>query len=337
MTLSPIAGPLNQWPALQILWLKRLFLIKVTLTGWFLGLLVAFALPIRYTSKTRLLPELEDSQAFNLKSFQQLAESFGLDFDARPNVEAIRPDLYPEILQSTPFLLSVLHQNVQPRQQSSLPLYKFLNQADWSFTNDSIGSLPKSDAKPLRLTTTQQDLLTDVKSRIQAKLDIRSGIISISAEMPDPEVAQQIAQFASDYLKDHVQYYRNQKARADEQFLLGLLTRAEQEAHRLEERLLKQQDQTRFVSLPSASLVNRRLIERYEQTKTLYDELKRQHTQAQIQVQTVTPVFSVLEPVQVPDRRSSPRRFWIVLAGMVSGLALGALWAIGRRALLLPV
>lgn len=306
------------------------------LTGAALSLLPAFTLTSHYTSHVRLMPELENSQALNLQSFQQLAEVVGLDFDTRPNLEAIRPDLYPEILQSVPFLLSVLHQTVQPRQQKLVPLYQFMNQSGWLFGSNSVDPLPAPDTKTLRLTTTQQDLLTDVKSLIEAKLDVRSGMIGISSEMPDPEVAQQVAQFASDYLKKYVQDYRSQKARTDECFLRELLSRAEQEAHRLEERLLKQQDQTRFMLLPSASLANRRLTERYEQAKTLYDELKRQHTKAQIQVQTVTPVFSVLEPAQVPDRRSSPQRFWMFLAGLVSGFAIGALWVIGRVALLLP-
>lgn len=316
----------------QTLYRNRRWLLAGTLAGALLGLVVGYVLPVYYTSTIRLLPELQANQAANLQPFRELIESVGLDFDARPQVEAIRPDLYPDILKSVPFALSVLHHPVTLRTKRQLPLCQLLAQSAWPFMAHSVTQLPQPTDQPIRLTTSQQQLVDNLYGFIKTDLNAKTGIMRISADMPDPEVAAQVVQFSANYLQTVVREYRTDKARTDEQFAGGQLREARQEAHQLEQKMLTNEDQTRFLSLPSASLTNRRLASQYESANALYQELKREHAKAKIRVQTVTPVFKVLDPAQVPDRRSSPRRLWLSLAGGLSGLVLGVFYWLARGA-----
>lgn len=272
----------------------------------------------------------------NLKSVQEMAESIGLDFDAGPQVEAVRPDLYPDILESAPFALSMLHHPVTLRTKQHLPLHQLLTESAWPFRADPVTKLPHPTEQPIRLTTAQRELVDELKSLIKAHLDPKKGVIIISAQMPDPEVAAQVVHFSANYLEMFVRAYRTDKARENEQFVRGQLEEARQHAYQLEQKMLANQDQTRFLSLPSASLASRRLSSQYEAANTLFEELKRQYAKAKLQVQLVTPVFKVLEPAQVPDRKSSPRRVWLVLAGVLSGLVLGLFYRLIRSGIFAP-
>ncbi|KAB7732945.1 hypothetical protein F5984_03075 [Rudanella paleaurantiibacter] len=331
-TNSPTLRPV--WTTLRQ---ERRWLLGAGLAGLLLSLILAFVLPERYTATVRLLPELQAAEAINWQPFRELAESFNIDLDAQTPVEAIRPDLYPDILESVPFALSALHQRVRTRSGDSITLYQLLNKPDWlsigvGGSGTGMVELPLPTQTPFRLSTDQRELVQDTQKAITAELDVKSGIMTISAHMPDPEVAAQVVQFAAHYLQTYVRQYRSQKARDDEAFLGKQLTKAHQQMVQLDKQRLNQQDQTRFFSLPSAALPNRRLDEQYRLAESLYHDLAREHAKAQIRVQTVTPVFKILEPAQVPDRRSWPARKWIVLAGIMSGLVLAIVVLLARHA-----
>lgn len=335
-------SPLASRPVWATLWQARRRLLGSTLAGLLLGLILAFVLPERYTATVRLLPELQAAEAINWQPFRELAESFNIDLDAHTPVEAIRPDLYPDILESVPFALSVLHQRVGLRSGDSLTLYQLLNRPGHAWPGQTwpglfsnmpgMAKLPLPAQTPLRLSTEQRELVQDTQKAITAELDVKSGIMTISAQMPDPEVAAQVVQFAANYLQTYVRQYRSQKARDDEAFLANQLANAQKQMIQLDKQRLNQQDQTRFFSLPSAALPNRRLDEQYRLAELLYHDLAREYAKARIRVQTVTPVFKILEPAQVPDRRSWPARKWIVLTGAMSGLVLAIVVLLARYA-----
>jgi hypothetical protein len=61
--------------------------------------------------------------------------------------------------------------------------------------------------------------LKDLKENIIASLDKKSGVISISAKMPDPLVATIVVKYAQDYLNEYVKKYRLEKTQKEVVFL----------------------------------------------------------------------------------------------------------------------
>lgn len=304
----------------------------MTLVGAGLSLLLAFVLPVRYTSTIKLLPEYSSTQTSNLHSAKEIAEAFGVDFNGQAQVEAIRPDLYPSVLASVPFMLSLLHLPVQQPSQSNTPLYQVLTRQRGLFAPDSINGLPLPTDRPIRWTKSQRELVEYTQKMVRAELNSKTGIITVMADMPSPELAAQVVEFAADYLKQYVQDYRTQKARQYEETVRRQLVDAQRKAGRSEESMLAIQDQTRFFSLPSAGITNRRLSSQFQSDNRLYQDLQYEHAKAKLNTQALTPVFELLEPAQVPDRKSSPRRVWIVLAGAMSGFILSGLYWLVRGA-----
>jgi uncharacterized protein involved in exopolysaccharide biosynthesis len=63
--------------------------------------------------------------------------------------------------------------------------------------------------------------------------------------------------------------------------------------------------------------------------ETVYELLTEQYELAKVQEAKETPSVKVLDPAQVPDRKSSPQRTKIVFAGTFVGVFLALLWVIG--------
>ena len=84
-------------------------LLLSLIIGGLLGVAFSFTVTKMYTSKAELLPEFSSNKLGGLSSLASLA---GFDASSAAGSDAVRPDLYPNILLSTPALRYLLHQPV---------------------------------------------------------------------------------------------------------------------------------------------------------------------------------------------------------------------------------
>ena len=64
--------------------------------------------------------------------------------------------------------------------------------------------------------------------------------------------------------------------------------------------------------------------------EALFEMLSRQYEAARLDEARDAPLVQVLDPPSWPDTKSSPRRMLIALAGLLTGLLLGSIWALIR-------
>lgn len=70
--------------------------------------------PVQFSSGAKVLPEIVQSGGSKLfGGFSSIAGLAGLDIDNLGNTDAVRPNLYPDIVQSTPFVIHILNMPVQ--------------------------------------------------------------------------------------------------------------------------------------------------------------------------------------------------------------------------------
>ena len=314
-----------------------LFLAKTAAVCGVIGVIYAVLSPEEYTAETRLMPELQARSAANLKRFGALAELAGINLDAVGTTEAVRPDLYPDVLGSTPFLLDVLNKPVTTVDKTRYPtLTALLTDPSrqpltaWLFNKAIVMPQPKEPTTAVRLNREQDDLRKDCQERILSDLDKQTGLIIVRVKMPDAEVAAQVCLYATTYLRRYVVRYRTEKARADSGFLAQRRSEVKQRYDRALGNLSAYADQNQYLYTQSAKLEGRRLEAEVSLTQTLYDELSRQYEQMRLKVQEETPILSVLEPPAVPARRSEPRRTLTVLVFAGIGLLAGAGWVLVR-------
>lgn len=308
-----------------------------------LGIVVALLTRSEYVSEARIMPEMNSGSGDVFRRLASVAGFSGLDLSDAEGVDAVRPDLYPNVLQSTPFILYLLNQPVVTSAGDKLTVAQLLDPDGGKPGFSLLGWLRPSPAatavttqpgpnKPVRLTMQQQQLAEDIEKRVTARLDTRSGVISITARMPDANAAATVAQQAMNYLTQYVTSYRTEKARQDLQFYSQRLTEARRRYQNAQYNVFHYNDQHKYLVVQAATMDRQRMEAELTIAQTVYTELSRQYEQARLKVQERTPVFKVLEPAKIPLLRVSPKRAMLVLTYALIGLLLGIVYLLARQA-----
>lgn len=318
-----------------------------TVLRWALGALVVGALyaylqPNQYTAFVTVMPELQTKGGSGLGNLGSLAGLAGINLDGvSGSTEAIRPDLYPSMLQSVPFGLYLLSQPVRVGNR----LFTVQDYLIWSAENSvgsrvwetlfgwlssddvvavkAVNNRPQNPAQPLLLTQQQEGLIQAMGKRVVAEIDKRTGVITITAKMPDPAVAAAVARLSLDYLTNYVTNYRTGRSRQQVKFLTQQVTNARRRYQAAEYQVSAYRDRNRSLFLQTAKIEEQRLQADYLLAQTVYNDLSKQLEQARIKVQEEAPVFQVLEPARVPLRKSEPKRTMMALGSAVFGAIVG--------------
>lgn len=315
---------------------SRWTVLKWTAIFLIIGFLYALSSQNEFSATVRVMPELKGASGTGgLSDLKSLAGLAGVNLDNATASEAIRPDLYPDIVQSISFSLYLLKQPVKTLDDRKLKsLQAFLKeQSAVGFTNwlakllgngESEEPKRKSDSyNALQLSPQEEALSSQVNKRVSAAIDKKTGIITISSQMPDPVVAAVVAQQTLDYLTNYVTNYRTGKARQQVQFLSQQVENAGQRYKATEYALSSYRDRNRSLYLNTAKIDEQRLQADYLLAQTVYNDLSKQLEQARIKVQEEAPVFQVLDPARVPLHKSAPERTLIIIGFTVLGAMLG--------------
>ena len=322
-------------------------ILIVTMISAILGIFIAINIPNEYSSQVQILPELESKDAGGgLSKFKSLAGLAGVDLGSLSSTEAVRPDLYPNILQSTPFLMDVMSMKVfASKYKRSLKMSEFLegNPKKGLLTrifgeskDEEDKDIPLINPKnipfeTIRLNEKQDLLIKDLQKRIGATLDKKTGVISIAVKMQDPVIAATIVRYAQDYLTNYVVKYRTEKTLQDIKFLEDRLSEAKRRYNNALYSYSSYQDRNKSLFLNIAKDEGKKMQYEVDLSYNLYSELSKQLEEAKIKVHRETPIFKVLEPAQIPVKKSEPKRSVMVIGFAFLGLILSMLFVLTRN------
>lgn len=324
---------------------SRLRILIGALIGLFIGGLYAFSKPNMYTAQVTVMPEAQSKGGGSLGNLGSLAGLAGISLDNLGGQDAVRPDLYPNVLQSVPFALDLLKQPVYSQKfKAKMTLQEFINRmGKIGFFSGIAGFFsgkrsdekeeqldPKNFSQAIEVTKEQDDLIKSVQKSASAVHDKKTGIITITAVEPDPVVAATVARLSLEYLTNYVTTYRTEKARKQVAFLIQQVREAKNKYQASEYMLSDYRDRNRSLFLNTAKIEEQRLQADYLLAQTVYNELSKQLEQAKIKVQEETPVFKTLEPPTVPLRKSGPNRTFIILGFTALGAFLCVVLAIAK-------
>lgn len=314
----------------------KTFWIKILFCGFLAGAIGAassFLIQKEFVSQAKLLPEISAGSSSKLSGgLGALAGLAGIDLGSVSSLDAVRPDLYPNIIQSTPFALHILKQKAYVSEFSKIMVledYLKAKQKSWFSGNKSSRHErldPQNFSKAIELDLAKDNLVKEVYNRINASFDRKTSIITISVKMPDPVLAANIANLTLEYLKNYVTNYRTEKAKIDLSFVEKQVNVAKKRYQNAETALANFQDKNRFLILQTAKIQESRLNSEFSTAQSIYNDLNRQYEQAKIKVQEVTPVFNVYEPPKIPLIRSEPKRKNITIVSFVIGIMFSSLY-----------
>jgi uncharacterized protein involved in exopolysaccharide biosynthesis len=257
--------------------------------------------------------------------------------------EALTPELYPDIIKSTPFLLEVMDSKVtDSKYDSTLKVSEFLDRHThggvmsvvMGYTIGLPGKIigwikgkPKNEAAvndlkyagPLKLSRKQTDIAGALSKRITAKQGESTTTLIIGVEMQDPQVAAQLADSVVKSLTAYIADYRTQKAKVDLKFVEDRHKEAEVRYNKAQQALAYFRDQNQNIILASAKTTEQNLQAEYNLAFNVYNTLSQQLEQAKMKVQEKTPVFKVMDPARVPLQKSKPKTNLILVGMMLLG------------------
>lgn len=300
----------------------KTFWKKIIITGFifgFTGICLSFLFQKEYVAQAKLLPEMASTSTSKLSGgLGALAGLAGIDISAAGgSMDALRPDLYPNIIQSVLYSLYILQQKVYVSEPKKLMTVEELlkeKQKTWLSqlmkSSENASSLldPQKYSQAIELTREKETLIKEISSRVAVSFDRKTGVITLSAKMPDPVAAASVTNLTIEYLITYVTKYRTEKAKRNLEFVKKQLDESKRRYQNAESALASYQDRNRSLILQTAKIQEARLTSDFTLAQSIYNDLNRQYEQAKIKLEEETPVLKVHEPTQIPLQKSEPKR-----------------------------
>lgn len=314
-----------------------ILIVAISVTFAALGVIYSLTIPNEYLCTVKLLPEVDSKSAGgNLGGLKSLAGLAGVDIGSGSGVDVVRPEIYPSVLQSTPFLKEVLKSKVYVQKRSKwisvydylitspeqAPIQLFGNKKEEFKKEENPTVLPKEGLSPELIKLNKKELagIINLKNRISAETDKKNGMVTISVKLTDPVAAATLASFTQNYLTKYVTNYRTEKARKELKFLQDRHEESRKTYDDALSRLSTYKDQHRNTFLQVAKDQEKKLQYEVDLAFNIYSSISTQMADAAVKIQRETPVFKVLEPVQIALQKSEPKRSLISIGFLFFGL-----------------
>ena len=173
------------------------------------------------------------------------------------------------------------------------------------------------------MTDTEGQAIEIISEHVSSSIDKDSGLLTLSVQAGDPELAAEIGSSFIRHLTDRVRQLRTIKVRRRVSFVEGRFQEAEEELTEAEDRLAQFLERNQNPTTASLKFQEDRLRRQVSFKEQLFSDLRGQLTQARLDLQRQQPVVTVVEEPVPPLRKSSPNRLLLILLSGVIGVFIG--------------
>ena len=313
-----------------------------------LGLVAALGMKRSYTVTSVMVPQMGDSKS-GLGGLAALA-GFDMGGGGMNNGE-LSPLVYPQIVNSVPFRLEMIHTPLHYQKCDTLismfdyaqakyekpSVFSYIMKYTIGLPGVIMGSLsgkPKEivipvgggegsgGPKPIVVSRNEQNMLSAMGNIISLAVDKKEGYITLTVNGSEPVQTAELALKAQQLLQDEVTRFRTEKSQADLEYIQARYDEAKEEAERYQVALAGSRDRLQNVVTTTANVGRERLQSKYNVANTVYLEMAKQLEQAKMKVKKDTPVFSIIEPVTMPNKPSNSRAKTLIIWTFL-GIVLG--------------
>ena len=331
----------------KTIWNKRMFILKIVGIGAFLGVIVALLSPKEYKSTSTLMPEYStESQGGASSLLSQYGGLLGISGGSyNSNSNAIRVDLYPNIVQSTNFQMQLMQQPFYFSDlDTTVTLFEYYTElnsagvlgfvAEYTIglpgkilgailpKKELMTSVPGSSEESLVLNLSKDEfgVISTLRQKITASLDEQSGIVSVTVTLPDNVAAAAVNEYTIRELTEYLTEYRTEKVLRDLTFVEEQLVTAKIRFEEAQQALAAFRERYQGSLSIRNQTEEQRLQSEYQVAFNLYNGFTQQFEEARLKVQEETPVFKTLEPVQVPLNDETSGAMILIVFIMLSGI-----------------
>lgn len=334
----------------QLMWAirgQKNLIFKIVGLFLILGLLYALFTPAEYKSEAMVMPEFSEGQS----QFGNLFQNFGgiLGMGGSLNLSektTISPQVYPKIVNSRTFLQQMLNDKIYFSEAgTSLTIYQYFKSAVVPFysgwfgddgSEQNLGALPASLREQLSsnsissITGRELQIIQMLRERIDLEFDTGTGVITVTALMPNALAASQVCNNAIELLIHYLEQYRTQKAQNILEFSQKKFEMARRRLRKARSKLATFRDRNVNIATAQARSQLKYLEAEFDIAYNIYNSVAQKRIQARMNLQRNTPVFNIIQPAKVPLQKNHPLWLPIIIFAIGAGLFLSFLIIAGR-------
>ena len=319
------------------------------------GIVVAFSIPKQYTVSSKMAPEIVTKTSGSVAS---IASMLGANISNMTTNDAVYPDLYPEIVASTPFITELFSMpvSIETKKEGKLDidLYTYLkdyNKSPWwsAVINAPFKALGwfmglfrekqeevegYAELDPSALTSEQTRITKALRKSIVVTVDKKTQVISLDVTAQNPKVSKDLSDLVIEKIQRYVTSYRTEKSRKDMEYYLQLYDEAKADYYAAQQRYANYVDANQGVFLQRVKTEQERLQNEMKLAFDLYNSCAQQLQMSRAKVQQETPVCVVMEPPVLPIKATKPSKMKTLAGFIFLGLCACAVWILwGKEAI----
>ncbi len=306
---------------------KKWRLLSIAVIAVILSAVIIFPVPRYYTCSVELAPELGIPNGSG-GSLADIASSMGINLNSGLVIDAISPELYPELMKSNNFVVTLIDSRVKSidgkidttyyhyllKHQKYSPWAKMIWPLKRLFAKKKPADVKgKHEIDPFRLTKEEDNVFNIIKNKIKCSVDKKTDVITITVNDQDPLIAATMSETAMQQLQSFITEYRTGKARNDVKYYKKLTEKAKETYEKARRIYGSYADANTDVMLESYRSKQEDLENDMQLKFNNYSTLNTQLQQAEAKLQERTPVFTVLRSASVPVKPAGPKRMIFVM------------------------
>lgn len=347
---------------IDTLWAKRKYYFITIPLGIAIALVYSMSLPKFYQVKVKLAPELSNSLG-NGGGLSNIMKTLGMSRSSSNNQEgdAILPNLYPDLLTSQVFLVSLFDIPVVSKDGSiQTTYYEYLSKhqkSPWwagavkaikdlmpSFGDDEEAPVtnnnqanvkeagnPVNPINPTALNSKQEGIAKAIAGKIVCDVDKKTYVITITVTDQDPVICATVADSTCQRLQEFITDYRTKKARIEYEHLLEETDKAQRDFELAKQNVADFND-ANWDLVDADYLLERQTLQNEMQMRfSAYSTMYQQLLMARTKVDEAKPVFTVLDGANVPLKPAGPQKKKILMVFVFLSFVVQTLWILYRE------
>lgn len=282
------------------------------------SIIVAFSIPRIYKSTVVLAPESSgNSLTSNISS---LASMVGMDMKFGADDDAIYPEIYPDLMQSTKFLVGLFDIPIVTKDKEiKTTYYDYIKNKQkipwWQYPKNVVEDLIKKlkgkqekvngPLDPTMLSKEDYDITQSISSCIDCQVDKKTNVITITVTAQDPLVAKTVTDSVKSKLQEYITDYRTNKARHDLSYMEKLCKEAQADYDKARHNYAVYSDNYMSLVRESYKVKQEELENEMQLRYNIYTQIIQQLQISKAKVQERTPAFTEIQPAIVPIKHSN--------------------------------
>jgi uncharacterized protein involved in exopolysaccharide biosynthesis len=329
--VKEISTPQNEIDLLAIakkLFLSKTKILKYIFIFFLVGLLGSFLMEKTYTSSVEFISlSGNDASKSSIGGLASLAGiSLGGDLLSSSDLSPIQ---YPEIISSSKFRKEILNTPISfegqiltykeimlIRNKRLLPTIKkytigFPGQIMKQFISQPILNNNINDSSIILSSYEDVLMMNGLENVINIDVDAKDGSLTITCNFIDPLGTAQLTQKVFELLQKKVIELKLKQSQYTLNRTKAVLNEKEHLLYIAQNNLAAFKDKNNFINTSSFQNQLIRLQTENDHANAVYQQVAAQVEQAKLDITKNTPIFSVLQSVEVPIMKTAPKRFLI--------------------------